>query len=87
MHSDLMGDKGLEPSSPKNVTNNYKDSANSASPQPTGGAVGAPDGARGNQIDPALAELVRRWPTLPPAIKAGVLAMIQATKEDSEGRS
>jgi hypothetical protein len=30
---------------------------------------------------PDLAELVAAWPTLPEAIKAGILAMVKATKQ------
>ena len=48
-------------------------------------AVSSPGGAKSGalsvalpDIDPALAALVRAWPTLPDAIKAGIAAMIRA---------
>lgn len=46
---------------------------------------GAESGALGAQpttappADPNLALLVAAWPTLPPAIRAGVLALVKAT--------
>lgn len=51
----------------------------------TGGAdqSGAESGALGAQntpSDPNLTRLVSLWPTLPQAIKAGILAMVQATQ-------
>jgi hypothetical protein len=30
-------------------------------------------------IDPGLASLIDAWPTLPEAIRAGILAMVRAT--------
>ena len=34
--------------------------------------------AREAPMDPALAAVIEAWPTLPEAIKAGILAMIRA---------
>jgi hypothetical protein len=34
---------------------------------------------RNSQNDPDLALILERWPTLPDAIRAGILAMVQAT--------
>jgi hypothetical protein len=49
-------------------------------------AVRSPGGAKSGAltpekptIDPALATLIDAWPTLPEAIRAGILAMIRAT--------
>ena len=44
---------------------------------------GAPGGARGSQIDPDLAELIRCWPMLPPSIKAGIVAMVGVVHSES----
>jgi len=68
-----MGKRGLEhtPDSPKNTHN------------PESG--GAESGASGAQTpptppaDPALTRLVEAWPTLPDPIRAGILAMIDAS--------
>lgn len=43
-----------------------------AGPSPQPGPVAGP------RLDPALARLIDAWPTLPPAIKAGIAAMIGA---------
>ena len=37
--------------------------------------------ARESQIDPDLARLIDAWPTLPEAIRAGIIAMIQAARK------
>ena len=39
---------------------------------------GAESGAPGAQVDPDLAAVVKVWPTLPAAIKAAILAMVQS---------
>jgi hypothetical protein len=36
------------------------------------------------QTDPHLATLVDAWPTLPEAVKAGIVAMIKASQGGSE---
>jgi hypothetical protein len=38
--------------------------------------------ARETQIDPDLAHLIDAWPELPPAIRTGILAMIDAARKD-----
>jgi hypothetical protein len=40
------------------------------------GALGAPEAA----FDPELAAIVVAWPALPAAIKAGIMAMVRATR-------
>jgi hypothetical protein len=44
---------------------------------PQGDAGGLPR-EQAPQLPPELAGLVKAWPTLPPAIRAGILAMVQA---------
>ena len=56
---------------PKNSEENAP-SQNSAA---QGAALGAPEGPD----DPNLAIIIQRWPDLPPAMKSGILAMVQAT--------
>jgi hypothetical protein len=38
--------------------------------------------AHDSQIDPDLARLIHAWPTLPEALRAGILAMIDAARKD-----
>jgi hypothetical protein len=38
--------------------------------------------ARETQIDPDLARLIDAWPTLPTALRTGILAMIDAARAD-----
>jgi len=42
------------------------------------GAGGAKSGALGPEITPEVAEVLNAWPTLPPPVRAGILAMIRA---------
>jgi hypothetical protein len=35
--------------------------------------------------DPTLAALITRWPDLPPAIRAGIAAMVEASVSDAAG--
>ena len=60
---------GIEPTthSPENSTN----------PAPGSAESGALNRTKPN-IDPALAAIIDAWPTLPEAIRAGILAMIRA---------
>jgi hypothetical protein len=62
---------GIEPipHSPENSTN----------PAPGGAKNGALTPTNPN-IDPALAALIDAWPTLPEAIRAGILAMVRAAR-------
>ena len=44
--------------------------------------IGAQSGA---PADPALADVMSGWAELPPAIRAGILAMIEAAKNEPKG--
>ncbi len=44
------------------------------------GAVGAREAVLAVPVDPNLAAVVDAWPTLPEAIKVGILAMIRAAR-------
>ena len=46
---------------------------------PEGAAPGAAVGAENSPIDPDLQSIIERWTKLPDAIKAGMLAMVQAS--------
>ena len=37
-------------------------------------------GAKSNQIPPELASVIEAWPDLPEPVKAGILAMVRASK-------
>jgi len=43
-------------------------------------ALGAHDIATA-PVDPDLADVIAAWPTLPPAIQAGIMAMVRAAEE------
>ncbi len=47
-------------------------------------AQGAAVGAANGPIDPELQTIVERWPGLPDALKAGILAMIDVTIGNGE---
>jgi hypothetical protein len=49
-----------------------------------GAAVGAAANAETAAIDPALQAVIQAWPDLPEAIRAGILAMVQAAGGRSE---
>jgi len=36
--------------------------------------------------DPNLARLITAWPTLPQAVKAGIVAMVRASLDECEGQ-
>jgi hypothetical protein len=40
-------------------------------------------GLTGNLTDPDLADVVNAWPTLPPAIRAGIAAMVRIAMSES----
>jgi hypothetical protein len=40
--------------------------------------------AQDSQIDPDLARLIDAWPTLPEAIRTGILAMVTAAAKPSK---
>ena len=48
------------------------------------GAGGANSGAPRPEIEPDAAEVVEAWPALPPAVRAGILAMVRASVEGAE---
>ena len=54
------------------------DSLGNATIPAQGGAVSGALAPQQPVIDPALAALIDAWPTLPEAIRAGILAMVQA---------
>ena len=43
----------------------------------TGGAESGAVGSKNAPIDPELQAVIDRWPDLPDALKAGILAMVQ----------
>ena len=45
-------------------------------------ALLASGGAKCGALTPDLAELIDAWPTLPEAIRAGILAMVRAAREE-----
>jgi hypothetical protein len=71
-----MPEEGLEQctESPKKV--GYSESGGAES-----GARGARDGGCNAPDDAELARLIDAWPTLPGAIRAGILAMVKAARE------
>ena len=83
MTSGLMGNTGLEPVGsvglePTIGPSNVKDLQKTIDQE----AGRLPDlGARFGQISPELAAVVAAWPSLPEPVKAGILAMIQATRD------
>jgi hypothetical protein len=44
------------------------------------GAGDAPDGAAGVVVDPGLSVIIAAWPALPVALKAGIVAMVNAAR-------
>jgi len=84
-HMDLekLRHRGLEPSDvttckPKDLQNH------GAASGAFSGAVGTESGAvfgQKERADPALAAVVKAWPTLPPAVRAGILAMVGAASK------
>ena len=60
----------IQPATPENPEENAL-SRDSAAP-------GAAVGAQNAPIDPGLQAIIERWPELPGAVKAGILAMIRA---------
>jgi hypothetical protein len=65
---------GLEPVSTTSLSAN--DLGKSAV---SNGAESGAVGAQNAPIDPSLALIVNRWPTLPEAARAGILAMVRAS--------
>ena len=61
--------------SPDEAPENPEENAPSQNSAAQGAALGAPEGPD----DPNLAIIIQRWPDLPPAMKSGILAMVQAT--------
>ena len=52
---------------------------------PEGGAESGAIGAQNGPIDPELAEVVRAWPTLPPVVKGGIMAMVRRRTDRPDG--
>jgi hypothetical protein len=46
---------------------------------PQSGAESGALGAQNGLFDPRLASVIEAWPTLPEAIKAGIVAMVRAS--------
>ena len=70
-----VGVRGLEPSA--------FSSEKTAIPQ-TGGAESGAVGARNSPIDSRLRAVIEAWPTLPDAVKAGILAIVEAATDGRE---
>ena len=71
-----MGDTGLEP---HHVTTGVsKDLANSA---PTSAAESGAVRAQAPVDDPDLATVMSVWPSLPEAVRVGIMAMVQAAEK------
>jgi hypothetical protein len=64
-----MGDTGLEQASESSRNPQVSDQ---------GGAESGELCAENQPIDPNLTVIIEAWPTLPEAIKAGILAMVRA---------
>ena len=47
-------------------------------------APGAAVGAENTPIDADLQAIIQRWPELPEAVKAGILAMVRPTATDAD---
>ena len=76
-----MGPPGLEPPNVNPCNHStLRESANQRAAE--SGAVDAESG----DIDPELAAVVEAWPTLPKAVKAGIMAFIQACNPDCGDR-
>ena len=68
----------------RRIRNPLDDSANDDSVVSCGDTV-ADDSSRdssSNEIDPNLQRVLDAWPTLPEALKTGILAMIDAARKD-----
>ena len=57
------------------------DSTTSAAKSGASNAENAPNPAERESIDPNLASVVEAWPTLPEAIRAGIVAMVKVHRE------
>ena len=71
-----MGAEGFEP--PPKTSGRTHNSQ-------TGGAESGALGARADLPDPTLAGIINAWPTLPEAVKAGIVATVQAVTKASQG--
>ncbi|MCZ6651489.1 MAG: hypothetical protein O7D91_00455, partial [Planctomycetota bacterium] len=70
-----LGPPGLE-QHPKTLGNS-SGSAESAAESGASNAEYVPNPAERESIDPGLASVVEAWPTLPEAIRAGIVAMVR----------
>ena len=71
-----MGVAGLEPDDATIGKNKHLvDSGKS------GGAESGAESAETAPSDPELAKVIDAWPTLPEAVKAGIVAMVEVSKQ------
>ena len=76
-----LGDTGLEP----RTVNPCSDSTLRESADRSAAESGAVD-VQSSDPDPDLAAVVEAWPTLPKAVKAGVMAIVRACDTDRGDR-
>ena len=50
----------------------------------SGGAESGAESAENTSISPDLQKLIDAWPNLPKAVKAGIVAMVNAAKEATD---
>ena len=77
-----VGDIGLEPTTSRVCVSTSKNKGNDTVVPVGGGGAGARPDAPGDQNDPDLAKLARDWAVLSPAVKAGIMAMVNADTGD-----
>ena len=78
-----LGDDGLEPHSLTGGDNKHLEKRTERRAAKSGAetAQNAPDPADRESIDPELAAVVEAWPTLPEAIRAGIVAMVKVSED------
>ena len=68
---------GARQSVPLKGTNEDRPHSGKTRVSETGGAESGAVGAENAPIDPDLQTIIKRWPSLPEAVKADILAMVQ----------